>query len=102
MKKLTNITVGLKGIGYGDELRPSRDWLILLSISFVILLGSVVWNLWTFSQVTKGDAVGNETAPSGTDTSVIDSATRLFEERRTEEAKYKNEYRFVDPSLGTR
>ena len=102
MDKLTNLTASLKGIRYGDALRPSRDWLMLLTIALLLLVGSIAWNLWTFSEVTKGDPIGNEAPPASTDTGVIDSAARLFEERRAEEARYHSEYRFVDPSSATR
>lgn len=95
-------TKGLKGVGYGATLRPSRDWLLLLAFSFACLLISVGWNLWTFNKVTEGGSVGAGTPVQEVGTPAVDSVTKLFEERAVEEAQYKSEYRFVDPSTRPR
>ena len=96
--KLSLNTKSLKGISYGTTLRPSRDWLVLVSVIFVCLLISVGWNLWTFNKVTQGGSVGTGTAPEQTGAPAFDGVTNLFEQRAAEEGRYRNEYRFVDPS----
>lgn len=102
MKHFSLRTKGLKGISYGTILRPSRDWLLLLALALICLLVSVGWNLWTFDTVTEGGAVGADAPVQEPGTASLDSVTRLFEARALEEARYKNEYRFVDPSGGAR
>lgn len=91
-------TKNLKGIGYGATLRPSRDWLVLIALLFIGLLVSVGWNLWTFKKVTEGNSLGAPPPAQDTGTPAVDSVHALFEQRAAEEGKYRNEYRFVDPS----
>lgn len=98
MKNFSLNTKSLKGISYGAALRPSRDWLLLLALFVVLLLISVGWNLWTFTKVTAGGAIGASVPVQEPGTPAVDSVTKLFEARALEEARYKNEYRFVDPS----
>lgn len=92
----------LKRINYGPRLRPSRDWLVILAIAFTLLLCSVVWNLWTFARVTGGETIGTQSPPPATADLPVDSVNRIFERRAAEEARYRSEYRFVDPSSQSR
>lgn len=88
----------LRSVRYGPRLRPSRDWLALISLTVFLILVSVGWNLWMFSNVTGGASIGSESplvAPGAVSTDVI---MRIFEHRAIEEAWYRGEYRFVDPS----
>ena len=78
---------------------PSRDWLVLLSLFLLLLAVSVAWNVWFFATVLEGEEVvtpGSE--ESGGGESALQRANAAFEARAVEEAKYRNEYRFVDPS----
>jgi hypothetical protein len=99
MTNLKDITKSLKNIHYGTALRPSRDWLVLLVCTFVFMLVSVAWNLWMFGKVTSGQSIGTETAQRPVHTAPIEAVTKLFESRAAEEARYKTDYRFVDPSV---
>lgn len=86
-----------KKFHYGDQPRPGRDWLVLLSIFIIALALSVVYNLYTFSQVTRGEKIGN--APVTTPTQIkLDQVKNLFDARAAERAHYTSDYRFVDPS----
>lgn len=82
---------------YGDRLKPERDWLVLVSISAILLLGSLAWNAWLFLRVTNGDAIGTATAPQSLNPASIDSVNALFQQRANIETEYKNAH-FVDPS----
>lgn len=102
MKNFADITKNLKGIHYGTALRPSRDWLTLLTLMVALLLASVAWNLWAFSKVTEGETIGTETPQQADTTATFDAVNKVFEMRAAEDARYRNEYRFVDPSTGGR
>lgn len=87
-----------KRFHYGEHLHPGRDWLVLLTCFIIALAISVVYNLWTFSQVTSGQKIGN--APVTTSAEIkLDQVKNLFEARAAERAHYSSDYRFVDPSL---
>lgn len=83
---------------YGARTRPTRDWLVLLSIFGIGLVLSVVYNLVTFSSVTKGETVGNATTSVPAQIK-LDHINDLFNSRAVEVKRYGSEYRFVDPSL---
>lgn len=92
---LSSIT---KKLRYGDRPRPGRDWIVLLAVFIVALAASVVYNLITFSQVTRGEKIGN--APVTTPAQIkLDQVKNLFDARAAERAHYTSDYRFVDPSL---
>ena len=87
---------------YGERLRPQRDWLVLLSITGVLLAISVAWNLWLFARVTNGEQIGDQQAQTQVHGAKLDAMNALFERRAQEEGRYLNEYRFVDPSRVSR
>jgi hypothetical protein len=88
----------LKIPGYGERLRPNRDWLILFSLSCVLLAAGVVWHMSLFSKVTKGEGLEGGSVEETGRTPELDAVGRQFEARKAEEEKYLGEYRFVDPS----
>ncbi|MDB4991770.1 MAG: hypothetical protein JWL75_15 [Parcubacteria group bacterium] len=97
MKSL-NLSAVTKYLHYGDRLRPARDWYVLLVIFGIALGLSVGWNLWQFSQITKGQTIGVP-APAAPAQIQLDQVKTLFEQRATEQGRYTHDYRFVDPSL---
>lgn len=100
MKNLLNKLTGfLKSLSYGERIRPVRDWLVLLSCAILILAGCLIWNLWLFARVTGGEAIGSATSTTTPAAPALDAVQQLFQKRSVEEARYKGEYRFVDPSL---
>ena len=88
----------LKRFSYGQRIRPARDWFALLSVAIVLLIASVLWNLWLLKSVERGGTIGNEAPPPAFDAAPIESVRALFEARSEEERRYRQEYRFVDPS----
>lgn len=102
MTKLPNIlkkVTSLRVPKYGTQIRPVRDWLILLVVSAVLLIASAAWNALFFVNLFSEEASSAGVVPAhGPDYSSIDRATETFEAREREQERYKNEYRFVDPS----
>ncbi len=98
MKQLLPSMKGKHVTGYGSRLRPVRDWMVLLVLFSVFLLASLVWNLWLFSQTTKGYKIGSVT-PTPAVQIELEQVKTLFAKRAAEQTKYIQEYRFVDPSL---
>jgi len=88
-----------KHLSYGTRLKPYRDWFVLLSVFFVCLLCSFAWNLWLFSKVTNGQAIGTATSTPPIKTVNLDSVQTLFDARATERSHYQSQYHFVDPSV---
>ncbi len=83
-----------EGAGRPD---PARDWTLLLSSALLILLASVAWSAWFFFSVLQEPAVAPPPPQTGDD-SGIEDVRASFEERAAEEARYRAEYRFIDPS----
>lgn len=98
MKKSLNIGPLLKRFSYGTRMHPARDWFYLLCAATVLVAVSIAWNVWLLRSVQQGGTIGNETAPEAFDASSIESVRAVFEARKDEEWKYRQEYRFVDPS----
>lgn len=88
----------LHAIEYGEVLRPVRDWFVLLTIAGLLVLLSSAWNVWVFLETGRGDSPGAQMEATGGSVNVIERAQALFEERRIENARYRTEYQFVDPS----
>ena len=81
------------------QIRPNRDWFIILAISFVLLAISIGWNVLVFVRVTRGEALsGAEHASVSQTAASITEIHEAFEQRARESARYKTEYQFVDPS----
>lgn len=100
-KLFTNVLAKIKRLSYGDRLMPLRDWMIILVVAAVFLLGSIVWNIWLFLAVANGEILG--TTPSvksaGFNHASVEDVQTIFVKRVAEDAKYMDgTYRFVDPS----
>ncbi len=81
---------------------PERNWLFLLSVSAMVFVSIIVWNMWAFDTVAHGGVIG----PVATSTEPIFSQSSLtairtiFADRASEEEKYATGvYRYDDPSL---
>lgn len=81
---------------------PVRDWLVLVAVSAVVLIGTIVWNAWTFNTIAKGGVIGTpstRTSPTFSRTS-LNTIRAIFDSRAAEQSKYvTGEYHFTDPSL---
>lgn len=91
--------IHLSSISYGPQLRPERDWLVLLATTIFLFVLSFGWNLWLFARVTNGAAVGSASASTSAQAVSVDQVQKLFEARSTEESNYRTVYTFVDPSV---
>lgn len=65
----------LKRLRSRATVDPVRDWLVLLSVSMIALVGIIVWNVWTFSTVAAGGTIGTSAtkAPMVFDNSSLDT-----------------------------
>lgn len=99
MKISLNLGPILKKFSYGSHVHPARDWFYLLVVMTVLVAFSIGWNLWLLRSVENGETIGDEnTAIESFDEAPIESVRAVFEQRRTEQLRYRQEYRFVDPS----
>jgi hypothetical protein len=92
----------LKRLRRDGRRDPAHDWLALVTVSLIALVGIVVWHMWVFDTVATGGAIG---APGKVATSTasnripLDAIRAIFENRSAEEAKYTSGvYRYTDPS----
>jgi hypothetical protein len=85
---------------YGDQIKPMRDWFLVLGISCVVLLLSVAWNIFLFHQLesAKSAAVQQEAATQPGLGDAVVQIQSIFQDRATEEGNYGKLYHFVDPS----
>jgi hypothetical protein len=101
MNILTVIKSLLKRLHYGARLDPVRDWLLLITVSAIVLAGIIVWNVWAFGTVASGGVIGTPatSTPELFNQSSLDTIHTIFANRETEEEKYKTgTYSFSDPS----
>lgn len=86
---------------YGTQLKPARDWIVVVSIALIILAFSIVWNIFNFRHIVAekaAPATTNVYAPTINKTA-IQSVQQLFSERASEQTKYESgAYSFADPS----
>lgn len=92
----------LKRLRSGAGLDPIRDWLALLTLSAITLIGIIVWNVWAFDTVASGGTIGAPaiTTPAAFSRTSLDGIHTIFASRAAEEARYETGvYSFTDPSL---
>lgn len=90
----------LQKLSYGREVSPARDWFYLLVAATLLIALSIGWNVWLLRSVEEGGTIGDESVSAESfDSAPIESVRAVFEERRAEQLRYRQEYRFVDPSL---
>ena len=85
----------------GAHLDPLRDWLVMLTLSAILLVGIVVWNVWAFDTVARGGVIGSPSTATSSAFSraSLDAIQTIFADRTAEEAKYvTGVYRYTDPS----
>ena len=91
----------LRRLRTGVHQDPVRDWLALLTLSILVFLCIVIWNVWAFGIVAQGGAIGTTVTatPDVFNRSSIDVINLVFKKRAIEEAKYvTGVYRYTDPS----
>ena len=98
-KNLQSVTRILDSLRYGKQLRPVRDWSVLLVVFTIVLIASMVWNtLFFFGVVNTIGGPGQRTAEQGLGTDPVQGIRDVFDTRQVEESQYKSGYHFVDPS----
>lgn len=61
---------------------------------------SVGWNFWLLKSVERGAVIGDPGRQRpGLDERSVEPVRAVFESREQEQGRYREEYRFVDPSL---
>lgn len=97
----TNIDLGpaLKKLSYGDVIRPMRDWFVLLAVATALVGASIAWNVWMLRSVEAGGTLGGPAEAEPFDAAPVQAVRATFDARAQEEARYRSQYRFVDPSL---
>ncbi len=95
-------TLMKRRVGTHGGPRPSRDWHVLLAVTFVLLVVVTVWGLSVFETIINGGTVG--VAPSSSTVqekrvNLIDSVRKVYDERAVEGANYTaGTYPYTDPS----
>jgi hypothetical protein len=88
-----------KLFAYGNHIRPTRDWLLVLGSAGVLFFVGIAWHLWIFSSLVNGKTLG---VPPASVAPATESSTAgvqtIFQKRATESNHYQNDYHFVDPS----
>jgi hypothetical protein len=100
MKTSLDIRALLKRFSYGSRLRPARDWFLVLLCATLLIAVSVGWNLWLLQKVEQGGVIGEVGRQRpGLDERSIEPVRAVFKSREEERRRFRQEYRFVDPSL---
>lgn len=91
-----------KGIRYGNVMHPSRDWLVILCGGLLLLCVSVLFNVWLFNKVVRGELSGTYTPVAASHTlEELGKIRTLLEERQGKVLYYKTSATFIDPSRVT-
>ena len=80
-------------------MHPARDWFALLSFALLLIGVSVGWNIWLLDKVERGEAISTDVKPASIESAPVDKVEEVFKTRKEEEQKYRQTYRFVDPSV---
>lgn len=100
MKTSFSLAPLLKRFSYGTRVHPARDWFYVLLVASLLIALSIGWNIWLLRSVEAGGTIGDEAIEiESFDESPIESVRALFKAREQEQLRYRQEYRFVDPSL---
>ncbi len=92
---------GLRNIHYGSQLRPMRDWFVLIIIAIMLLGFGAVWNVLEFNHIITGKIVA---PPSASHRNVlngmaIQKVRDIFTARAKRQLKYESkDYPLADPS----
>lgn len=95
---MTSSRTPLRSFSYGPQLRPMRDWFVLLTLAGILLLASVLWNVWYLWQVEEAAIAELSPAEARFDAAPVESLRTVFEERAAALERYRSGSGFVDPS----
>lgn len=88
----------LEKLSYGERLRPTRDWLFIISIVGILFVASAGYNYWLFSETKTTENSSSKVTVVSSTTSSTSSVADIFSARAREQENYMKVYRFVDPS----
>lgn len=91
----------LRVFRYGPELRPWRDWFVILGVAVALLAASAALNALTFLRVERGGsfAESGATAPApAAGIKDLDAANAAFAARASVAATYQSDPHLADPS----
>ena len=84
-----------------SSIDPERDWIVVSSLSTIVLVSIIVWNAFAFDTVANGGVIGspvNTAAPVFSQSS-LDAIHSVFDNRAVEQDKYTSGvYQYIDPS----
>lgn len=84
--------------GYGSRIDPVRDWLIVIIVAGLLLLGTLALHTWLFLEITRVDQSPRmEPAAADTSAELLQQTRQVFTERAQEALRYRS-FEFVDPS----
>ena len=101
--KLSSFSFGspLERLRHSWRRDPARDWFMLLGFAALFFSVILVWNMWLFDTVSRGDVIGSAPAPTPTalGSTSLGTVQAVFASRAAEESKYAGGiYHFTDPS----
>lgn len=91
----------LQKVHYGDQLRPVRDWFVLIVVTLVVLGSGAILNVLEFkniisNKITTPSPVSHSSALNG---AAMQKVQDIFTARANRQAKYESgDYSFTDPS----
>lgn len=76
---------------------PVRDWFLLVGGAGLLLVASVLWNVWFFSHIEDTEVVTTSTT-STLEAYPAGAVKEIFESRASTSVRYREAYPFIDPS----
>jgi len=101
MSFFTNLIAHLKDFRTLDRHpKPVRDWFFLLGVAGILSGMSVGWNVWSYYELTVSASKDYQAGETPIFTvPAVEAVETAFMKREEEAARYRDTYRFVDPSL---
>lgn len=98
---MNSINSLLKRLRANAHQDPMRDWLILITLSFIALVSIVMWNVSAFGTLTNATVTTTTIGtPSIFSSTSLETIHTIFTNRTIEQEKYvTGVYHYSDPSL---
>ncbi|HQU08269.1 MAG: hypothetical protein B7X04_03750 [Parcubacteria group bacterium 21-54-25] len=88
-------------LAYGTQLKPARDWFVVVGVVLTLLALNIVWNVINFQNIIteKTPPLATQTVVSTINQTAIEEVQQVFSTRASEQTKYESgAYTFTDPS----
>lgn len=99
MKKLFSLHTPQANNG---QIHAARDWFILVSVSIVILILSMLYNLRLVAQFTSGQTFRAQQKEAAIPDVTVNNIDNIFATRLEKQNAYLRTYHAVDPSRSYR